>query len=257
MVRNFRQPNLLPWRPIRAWLKNAGPRFNWFRLRGVFNWAEADYDDAGLVDQDFRDVQEQGFTGRVQAELTPRIGAVVQATVDERDYRNSPGLNSEGDTLLAGIAVDFTELMRGELTLGRFEREYDSGASVDGTAIAGALEWYITRLTTVNLSARRSGEDSGATAASPYVANAYGMRVDHELRRNIILSADVQTGSRDYRLLDREDNYASAQLGAEYLLNRRIAFRASLAHDETESDGVDRYRDFEVNVVSVGVSFRL
>lgn len=232
-------------------------RFNRIRVRGGLAWADTDYDDAGLIDQDFRDNEETSVLGRVQAELTPRIGAIFQVTADERDYKNAPGLSSDGRTYLAGVAVDFTDLVSGELTLGQFSRDYDSGASVDGTAVAGSLEWYVTRLTTLNFSAARGVREAGATAASPYVESEFGARVDHELQRNVILTASVQKGRRNYELIDRDDDYTAYQLGADYLLNRRIVLRARYDRDETDSSGLNAYRDFEVNAFTLGVSLRL
>jgi hypothetical protein len=233
----------------------ARRQFNRFQLSATAARLEYDYDDVGVIDQDFRDSSENSLTGRLDAEITPRIGAVLQARADERSYDNSPGLSSEGRTYLAGVSINFTDLMRGELTAGQFERDYDSGASVKGTALAGNLEWYITRLTTINLSARRNVQDSGATVASPYVETAYGAHVDHELFRNVILSAGVQSGQREYQAFSRTDDFTSAEVGADYLLNRRVVLRGRFARDE--NDSTDPARDFEVNAVSLGVSLRL
>lgn len=231
--------------------------FNRWRLRGTYAQVQYDYDDAGGFDQDFRDSEETSFTGRVEAELTPRLSAVFQARVDERDYDNAPGLNSEGETYLAGVGINFTDLMRGEITVGQFNRDYDSGIDVDGVAVAGNLEWYITRLTTITLNGSRGAEDTGATTPLPYVESQYGVRVDHELLRNVILTAGVQMGRRDYELIDREDEYRAFEVGVEYLVNRRLALRAGYNYDETDSNGLNRYRDFEQNVLSLGISLRL
>ncbi|MGE0740475.1 MAG: outer membrane beta-barrel protein [Hyphomonadaceae bacterium] len=231
--------------------------FNRLRLRGTFATVEYDYDDADGIDQDFRDSTEDSVTLRAEAEITPRLGAVLQARVDERDYPNAPGLSSDGQTYLAGVIINFTDLMRGEITVGQFNREYESGAEMDGTAIAALLDWYATRLTTVQFSARQTGEDSGATVAQPYIASEYGVRVDHELLRNVIVSGGIQMGQREYENIDREDEYRAAFVGADYFLNRRVALNARYTFDDTESSGVDRYRDFTVNVISLGVSLRL
>lgn len=236
---------------------SARHAFSRFRVIGTAAQSEYDYDDAGALDQDFRDSDENSFTGRLEAEVTPRIGVVLQARADQRDYDNSPGLSSEGRTYLAGVSVDLTDLLRGEVTVGQFDRDYDSGGGVSGTAIASNLEWYVTRLTTINLSARRNGEDSGATVAQPYVESEYSVRVDHELLRNVILTAGARTGRREYEVIDREDEFMSGQIGADYLFNRRLVLQARFNHDETESNGANRYRDYEVNVLSLGASLRL
>jgi len=236
---------------------SARHTFNRWRVSGTLAQVEYDYDDAGAIDQDFRDYDETSIAGRVEAELTPRVAAVFEARSDERDYDNAPALSSEGQTFLAGVAINLTDLMVGEVTVGQFTRDYDSGVDVDGFAVAANLEWYITRLTTINFDAARSGEDTGATAGFPYVESQYGVRVDHELLRNVILSAGIRAGQRDYEVLDREDEFTSAEIGAEYLVNRRVALRGAYRYDEVRSDGVNRYRDYDVNVLSLELSLRL
>lgn len=228
--------------------------FNRVRLTGTV--AQTDFDYKGS--QDFRDHEASVVRGRVEVEATPRIGVFLQAEADERDYENLNSLSSDGEVYLAGVSINFTDLMRGEIAVGQFERDYNSGVNVDGAAISGNLEWYITRLTTLSFDAHRASEDViGGTELSPYVETRYGARVDHELRRNIILTAGARAGTRDYESIDRQDDFMYFDAGADFLINRRVALFGRVAHEEVESDGIDRYRDFEVNTATLGVSFRL
>lgn len=230
-------------------------RFNRYSVSGTLANVTYDYDDVGVLDQDFRDSEETSFSGRLDAELTPRLGAFVQARADQRDYDNSPGLNSDGRTLLAGITVNLTDLMRGEIAVGQFDREYDAGGSVDGVAVNAGLEWYVTRLTTVSFDARRDAQETGAIVSSPYVESEYGVRVDHELFRNTIIWAGGHTGRRKYEVITRDDDFSTLEAGAIYFLNRRVALNGRVAREE--NDSTDPTRDFEVNTLSLGVSLRL
>lgn len=233
----------------------AQHRFNRFRLAGTVARSEYEFDDA--FQAAFRDNEVTLFRGRVEAEVTPRIGVLLQAETDERDYAD-PTLSSEGQTYLVGAVVHFTDLMRGEVAVGQFERDYDSGATVDGTAVSANLEWYITRLTTLSFNARRNSEEViGGTTLAPYVATSYGARVDHELLRNVILTAGVQAGTREYETIDRDDDFVYADAGVDYLVNRRVVVRGRYRYDQVESDGAMPYRDYEVNALTLGVSLRL
>jgi hypothetical protein len=233
---------------------SAQHTFNRFRVTGTAARMENEYSGA----QSFRDFEENSLTGRLEAELTPRIGLLLQATTDERDYDNTPALSSEGQTYLTGITINLTDLMRGQLAVGHFERDYNSGVTTDGLAVAADVEWYITRLTTLSFSASRNSEDVvGATTATPYVESQYGARVDHELLRNLTATAGVRFGQREYEGIDRDDDFVSVDLGADYLLNRRVVLRGRFVHDNVESDGVNAYRDYEENRFTLGVSFRL
>lgn len=234
---------------------SATHRFNRFRVGATAAQVEQEFDGA----QSFRDFDETSFTGRVEAELTPRLGLLLQARTDERDYDNTPTLSSEGRTYLAGVTINFTDLMQGEIAIGQFERDYDDPAigSVDGVAASANLEWYITRLTTLSFSANRNAEQYvGATTAVPFVESRFGARVDHELLRNLILSAGVQTGSREYDgLISRDDDFVYADLGMEWFVNRRLVVRGAVEHTDVSSNVPTI--EFDETSATLGVSLRL
>jgi hypothetical protein len=233
---------------------SAQHRFNRFRVAGTVGQIEQEYDGT----QSFRDYDETRLTGRVEAEVSPRIGLMLEATTDERDYDNTPALSSEGTTYLVGATINFTDLMQGHVAVGQFEREYDSGDSTDGLAVSAALEWYITRLTTFTLNAHRNSEENvGATTAAPFVESEYGARIDHELLRNVILTGGVQFGRREYETIDRDDEYVFAEVGADWLINRHLVARGRFMHDEVESDGVNAYRDYEESRFTLGLGIHL
>lgn len=228
--------------------------FNRVSVLGGVSFLDVDYDTAG---QDFRDFTEDGVRGRVEVEFTPRLSGVFEVRHYERDYDLPVSADSDGEEYLAGLRLNLTDLLTGEVLLGQYERSYDDGVSTDGVAIDANLIWYVTRLTNVTFYGRRSGEDVTGTTASPYTEQNFGARVDHELLRNVLLTGAVSTGELDFEVLDRTDERLSASVGAEYLLNRRVAFTGGYSYDEIQSDGADRYRDYEVNVFRVGVRFQL
>jgi hypothetical protein len=233
---------------------SAQHRFNRFRVTGTVGQVQQEFDGT----QSFRDYDETRLTGRVEAEVSPRLGLMLEATTDERDYDNTPTLSSEGTTYLVGATINFTDLMQGHVAVGQFEREYDSGESSDGLAASADLEWYITRLTTITLNGHRNSEDVvGATTAVPFIESQYGLRVDHELLRNLILTGGVQFGQREYETIDRDDDYMFAEVGADWLLNRHLVARGRFVHDEVESDGVNAYRDYEESRFTLGLGILL
>jgi hypothetical protein len=226
--------------------------FNRVRVSGGVSQLQHEYDGA----QSFRDFDETALTGRVEAALTPRIGLLVEATTDERDYDNTPVLSSEGQTYLVGATVRLTDLMQGEVAVGHFERDYDFGSSTDGLAASANLEWYITRLTTITFTAHRNSEDVvGATTAVPFIESRYGLRVDHELQRNLILTAGGEAGARDYDLIARDDEFFLADLGADYLINRRFVVRGRYEIVQVNSNLAGA--DFDENRLSFGLGIRL
>jgi len=226
-------------------------RFARLGIRADAFTSEREYDGAAAS----RDYTQTGLRGRVDAELSPRITAFVSGSVDERDYDNSPASNSEGRALLVGAAFN-GDLVRGEISVGQFERDYEGFDSIDGLAAAGRIEWYATPLTTVTVDVQRSADDNvGVASGLPYVTTEFGARVDHELLRNVILTAAVRSGDRDYEGGDRGDEYMRYEVGADYILNRRVALRARYSRDDVDSS--EAARNFDIEAVTVGLSLRL
>ncbi|HWA00972.1 MAG TPA: outer membrane beta-barrel protein [Caulobacterales bacterium] len=238
---------------------SAQHTMNRFRLSGTVSAANYNYDDAGAVDQDFRDHTEDSITGRVEVAVSPRLSIVGSVTGDKRDYDNAPTLSSDGRTILAGVRLDLTNLIRGEFTVGQFSQDYDVGGTVDGTAIAGNLEWFVTGLTTVTLNAHRDVQEATATTATPYVDSRWSVRVDHEFLRNLLVSGDIGYEKRKFEppvVREDETEYADAEI--KYLVNRRVALRLAYAHERNDSSGTpDPQRDFDVNRIIAGIIFRL
>jgi hypothetical protein len=215
------------------------------------------YDYEGA--QDFRDNEETAVRGRVEVDVSPRIDLLLQAVVDEREYENTPNLDSEGRTFLVGAKID-GDLMSGEVSAGQFERDYadPSVGTFDGLAVSAALDWYITQLTTITLTGRQDADDQiSANVGQPYVTTEFGARVDHELLRNLIVTASAAAGERDYESIDRNDDYAEVQLGVDFLLNPHAVVRFRYEHDESESSGALQGKDFEADAVTLGFSLRL
>lgn len=230
---------------------------NRFQFSAVLGRDDWNYHDAGLVDQDFRDRTEDFVTGRVAMALSPRISVLANVRADQREYDNQPSLNSDGRTIGVGLRLALTDLLAGEFTVGQYTRDYDSGQSVDGVAISGDVNWFVTPLTTISLSARRDVEETAATTASTYVATNYGVRVGHELRRNIILTGGISRLGREFDTIDRQDDATFADIGLEYLINRRVALVGGYERVDSQSSGLAADRDFEVNRLTAGVRLAL
>lgn len=227
---------------------------NRFRLSGSLGSFDLDYNGT----QNFRDRNETYATGRLAVAVSPRLALLADVRFDEREYDSQPTLNSDGRIISAGVRMNLTGLVTGEVTVGQFERDYSSGVKVDGAAFAGNVDWYATPLTTVSFRARRDVEETGASGAATYISSDMGARIDHEARRNIILSGGLGRIKREYEApTDREDEVTYADIGVEFLVNRRLSFDARIDRIDNTSDGLNRDRDFEVNRFTAGVKISL
>ncbi|MBS0385244.1 MAG: outer membrane beta-barrel protein [Proteobacteria bacterium] len=228
-------------------------RFVRFRVEGDISGSKYSYDGV----QSFRDNTQTAGHGRITFDLSPRIGLLADATVDHRDYEHSPGLSSDGQLYLAGATLN-GDLFRGELAAGYFRRDFNGLKTFDGLAVEGNLDWFVTELTTISLEASRNASaEVSANVGLPYIDTEVGIHADHELLRNVILYGEYRRGKREYDTIDRNDNYSQISLGADYVLNRRVALRLRFDHFDDDSSGTAAYHDYNVNTGTVGLSLRL
>jgi hypothetical protein len=84
-----------------------------------------------------------------------------------------------------------------------------------------------------------------------------GARVDHELRRNIILSAYGTTFDYEYQENDREDQTFELGAIATYKMNKRVHWDAFVRNRDRDVSGLSVIGDPSYGITSVGVGLRL
>lgn len=238
------------------------------RLRTRFDYSDTDYTDAplfggGVADQDFRDHKAYRTEFRGDLAISPDTAVFARLRLNNRDYRLSPpdvalDRNSSGYTLDGGFDFDIRGVARGAIGLGYTEQDYDDptiGKS-SGLSIDTMVEWFPTPLTTVTAHASRSVQDAAIAGSAGFFNTDLGVNVDHELRRNVIVSAGARWGEDDYSGLDRTDTRRSVSAGATYLLNRAAGLRATYTHTDQSSSGAASGRDFTRNSVTFSLVLR-
>lgn len=218
----------------------------------------------GVIDQDQRDHTTTTVTGRLEYALSPDTAVVLQASGNERKYELKPpradfDRDSEGVSYLVGFNTDLSNLIRGELIVGYLMQNYDDPAlsTAEGLALEANVEYFATPITTVTLRGRRRVEETLAWLASSYVSTEAELRIDHELRRNLILGAGLGTINRDFQGMTRDDDVMTADVGARYLLNRRMELGARWRYERQDSSGPLADPDYDINrfVVSAALRF--
>lgn len=234
------------------------------RLAARIDWRRLDYDDVGsrlggVIDQDGRDRDAYSLSLRVDHALSPTLAAFIQWTGDDRRYdgagQSAPPRDSRGGELLAGADFEITSAMRGEVAIGALRQDFVSPSHEDVRALGLRLrlEWFASPLTTLTAAASRTVEDSALPGSGGHLASRASLRIDHELRRNLILSGHVQYVRDAYADLDRIDARASAGLGAAYRLNRRLGVNVTAFRLEQSSTGLNRGVQFSVDQLLVSL----
>ena len=213
-------------------------------------------------DRSFRDNTELAYGVNLAYAISPDIavfGAVKQ-TEREFDKRqlNGTSLDTTDTTVLVGADFQYS-LFRGKASIGYFSNDPKDSAfdSKDGLGIDADVAWLPTQLTTLRLKASRGTVELGVANAPTGVVTDTELRVDHELKRNILLFA--RAGFRNESFdetafgVDFDNDYTTFGAGADYILNPNARVGIEATHRERESDQVNR--DYKQDII--GVSLRL
>ncbi|WP_284876602.1 outer membrane beta-barrel protein [Brevundimonas sp. MEB006b] len=235
------------------------------RLRLSANAAVLRYDyrdglnDAGaVIEQDDRDRTVARLTGRADYALSPATALFVQVARDDRDYRKvavSPERSSSGHEALAGMDFELGALIRGEVAAGYIRQDFQNAAYGDLDDFGGRarLSWFPTQLTTLTAAAGRSVEDTGVIGSAGALRTDVSISMDHELLRNLILTAETAWSEDDYTGLDRTDTRFAAGFSALYRLDRRYGLTAGLTYLDQSSSGAVAGPSYHSTRLSVAV----
>tara|TARA_R110002110_G_scaffold54639_3_gene156675 strand:+ start:1268 stop:2527 length:1260 start_codon:yes stop_codon:yes gene_type:complete len=242
-------------------------KFNRLTARVSGGYSEYDYKDAVstvgvVIDQDNRDRQQYEEALRLGYDVSPDTNVYVQGTLNQRNYDLTVPVvavnrDSDGYAVVAGSDFRLSNLMQGGIYVGYQEQSYDDPTLTNSSGLAyGAnVEWYITQLTTITFDAASTIEETTTIGASGYNAQNVGVRVDHELLRNVLLNARVSYENDDYDGLTRSDDKIRAGLGVDYLLNRNFTLGADYGYTDNNSSVAGN--DYKRNVVGLTLTGKL
>ena len=193
------------------------------------------------------------LSGRIDMAASPDAAFFVQVTGNERTYDEAPPppgarRDSRGMEYLLGANFELSTLVRGEVAVGYIEQSFDQPAfgDVSGFGARAQLEWFPSQLTTVQVAAGRTIEDTPVTGAGAFVANSASLAVDHELLRNLILTGTANYGQDDFDELGRTDERWGAGFSGTYLVNRNFGITLGASHASRSSDAIGG-QNYDVN----------
>ena len=224
-------------------------RFN-FGLLGTF--ARRDYTDGDEGDRD-RDL----FGGRLRSGyfISPRINAFLQGGFRREVRDQDTGRDNNVYSAGVGTEIDFTGLLFGEVDVGWSLQEFDDSDvdSQNGLTYGANLTWNPTGLTSVRLDGAGGFEPSDV--GSSRLESEIGLRVDHELRRNLLIGGQVSYERDDFQDTNRTDNRIDVGPNITYFRNRYLSVGARYTFTTRNSDDSDR--EFDRNLVTVRVTAQL
>ncbi|HWL82917.1 MAG TPA: outer membrane beta-barrel protein [Roseomonas sp.] len=235
--------------------------FNRLALSTSLNYTTVRYDDqsdnggTGTVG----DYDSKGAEFRGEYSLVPGRRIVGLVRLQDISYTESSQRGGDSFTweTQGGFDYDFDGVWQARLLVGYRQRDYEEPGrkSLTGPAFEGQLMWMPTQLTTTTLAVQRTIEESIRQNNVSYTRTAASLTVDHELRRNIILTGSLRAEHRDY---PEEGTVTDGivLVGAQFLLNRHMALTADYQHTERLS-APEGFREYGINQVAVRLRFAL
>ena len=245
-----------------------------------------------LVPENDRDRIEYVLAPRVSYEFIPGYQAFVRGVGNIRRYNQQdqtllhpdPGdfriqdqsarRNSAGYEVDVGTAIEVTRIITAEIYAGFLHQEYQSPLfpNVNGLAYGGNLLWNVTPLTSLKGSFSQSVAETTLVVLAPTIAPtalnpipqaaasaSYETNVqltaEHELLRNVLLTASVGYVRDDYKGIVRVDDTYGGAVGARYLMNRNIRLTADLSYSKRDSNVPGAGYDRVIGIVGATVGF--
>lgn len=220
------------------------------------------FDDNSLggvvIDNSFRDREQQSYMAKLAYELTPGYDAFVRYTYRVRKYETfrPDKSDSDGYDAVVGTAISLTSTLEGEVYAGYYTQKYEQNfEDANYVNFGGALNWAITPLTAIRLDVYRDVRPTNIISATDYVETSYSATVIQALRRNITADVTFRYIQDEFIVApgfpDAEDKVKALRVGMGYLLNRNLSVRGSYDYIDRSSDNV--FSNYDNNIFSVSL----
>lgn len=199
---------------------------------------------------------------RTGYELSPALAPFIEGSVGWRLFDDSSigGPNDVGrDSLLpslrAGLALDLTEKLTGEIAAGyAWNLPDDPAAETTGTPTLDAnLVWSPRRGTDVTFAARTAFDpDTAGPSTTTSYEGSIGLR--HVLTARTDLTAALTAEYSDSTLPQADETTLTGETGITYWLNRTLAFTGLYSHREVYSEADSG--DYSADTIRLGVKLQ-
>ncbi|OTE97716.1 hypothetical protein BCS42_14330 [Crenothrix sp. D3] len=208
-------------------------------------------------------------TLRLGYEIRPGYEAFVKGSYnfinyDSKYQQGALGLpdtqrSSKGYSVVTGLALELTGKLTGNARIGYQSQNYDDPrlSTISGVAGGLTLKWTPTGLTTVTSDVTRSINETTQVGSTGFFSTAFTTTVEHELLRNLTLSAQGGYTYNEYIGGNfpnpaRTESVYLASVGAKYLLNRYLFANTSYQYNNRQVQNVAGV-NYDSNIVYVGI----
>ncbi len=234
-----------------------------------FDFADSrDVTTANNINNDDRDRTVWRLAGQTGYGRAEGLGGFVRFEGVISDYEdafddNGFARDSEGLGVRVGAAAKLSGVttVRGHVGFRGQYYEDDGPArlnddEVEALLLGIAINTDVTALTSVYADVRRDVFETTLAFSPGGVITRGEIGADHELLRNLLLSARLGGRMFDFDGIDREDFGVFFRFGAVYSIDRRFALEAGFEHETVQSTGSAGGVDASVNRVMLRLAAR-
>ena len=167
-------------------------------------------------------------------------GSSIQYTSPGSSALYGPSRNGTAFDALVGLDYTANGVWRYRLLAGYETRQYQNFKTHSAPVFEADVIWQPQAVTTVTLKGERAIEDAVDLDVAGYVQTQARLQVDHEVRRNIILSGYGSIVNAQY--LDSgggAETFFGAGAGVTWLINRNV--HVALTYDWLDHNGVNGF----------------
>jgi hypothetical protein len=209
-----------------------------------------------------RNRTEYNVSGRVSYEIVRQYRAFIRASGNAREYDqkfDAGGFqrSSTGYQIDAGAALSIASKVDGEVYVGYLSQNFDDPrlSAANGLSFGANILWNIDDLTSIRGSVSRSVEETIVTQASSFIQTSASLGVEHELLRNVLLSANFNYAHQAYQDFGRADDLYGVTVTGKYLINRNLATTLNIGYTKKLSNaiGVSQLAEYDQALVALKI----
>lgn len=213
------------------------------------------------TDQSFRNYRGYGGSLLVEHSIAGQQSVYIQLDGEVRRFDTAAArLRSDGYTLnlIGGLRGELTQLIRGHLGLGMIRVAFDdpTAPTLTGFTVDAQLDWLVRERTTVSLTAGRELRTVAQQDARSALLTSINLRIDEEVRRNLIVSIAVRRQQTDFVGDERRATLTGATLTGEWSLDRNWTVRPQISYLRRTDRGFNLDLGPEDAQMGVSVGYR-
>jgi hypothetical protein len=204
-----------------------------------WTYGDATFDNQP-ASQSYRDrfVTQGSLTLRYEWAPLRNILFVMRALAQSYPHtpNGQPTSDSQSYQMLAGLDYDDDDVWRWRVLFGGESRQFSAAAYQARTTFIAETEltWFPTQLTTLHATLNRDTEDAAQEGVSGLIHSAARLTIDHELLRNLLLSAYAGVQQASYFGGGHQTGLTGGA-GITWTLNRSA--RISFTYDQSALHG--------------------